>query len=131
MVQKILIVEDSDAVRDVMRSILKHSGYDVTEAENGYEALDTLGREVPHLVITDIAMPRMGGVELIKRMADSQELCGIPIVVVSANFGIVDQETTGQGQVVAWVDKPFRIKELLTVVQEGLERTRENCLEKV
>lgn len=131
MVQKILVVDDSDPVREVMKSVLEHSGYDVAEARDGYEALDVLGSEVPDLVVTDIAMPRMGGVELIKRMADSPELCEVPIVVVSANIGVVDRKKTGEGQIVAWVEKPFRLKQLLAEVQEGLNWTGENCLEKV
>lgn len=131
MGQKILIVEDSETVRDVMRSVLENSGYDVMEAEDGYEALVALGREVPDLVITDIAMPRMGGVELIKRIADNHELCRIPIVVVSANIGSTDKKVTRTEQVIAWVEKPFRIKQLIATVREGLQRTRENCLEGV
>lgn len=131
MAQQILVVDDSDTVRDVVRSTLEHSGYGVIEAEDGYDALERLGRGAVDLVITDLTMPRMGGLELIKRMSENTVLSGVPIVVISANIDEKGINAAGNGCVVAWIEKPFRLKMLIQKVREGLERVKEDCLEGV
>ena len=65
---RILIVEDDSNLRVVIRMVLERAGYEVTEARHGAEALESIGVEMPDLVIADMTMPVMTGVELIDRI---------------------------------------------------------------
>lgn len=65
---KVLVVDDDMLVRRVLRTFLERAGHRVTEAGNGLEALDVFDEERPHLVLTDILMPRMNGLEMMVQM---------------------------------------------------------------
>ena len=82
----VLVVEDDPDLRETMAMLLKHSGYQVTTANNGREALDLL-RSTPHpgVMLLDLRMPVMDGWELAAIMAEDRTLSGIPIIVASAS----------------------------------------------
>jgi CheY-like chemotaxis protein len=82
-VKKILIVEDEEIIRDLLKGRLAKEGYEVVAAEDGVEGLEKLSKDKPDLVILDVIMPRMGGFEVMEKMNEDPELKKIPIVVVS------------------------------------------------
>jgi CheY-like chemotaxis protein len=81
--KKILIAEDDDITRELMRRTLARQGYDVTTAADGIEAYDLALRLRPDLVITDIHMPAADGAHLVRRMRDTPELLATPIIVTT------------------------------------------------
>ncbi len=80
----VLVVEDDDATREMIRRTLEKSGWRVVEAENGRVALGRLEAGVPDLVLLDLMMPEMDGFELLERMRDRVEWRAVPVVVVTA-----------------------------------------------
>ena len=65
---KVLIVEDEDGIRELMRLFLVKKGYEIIEAEDGFEAMDVLSKEDPDLILLDIEMPGMSGLELCEKI---------------------------------------------------------------
>jgi two-component system KDP operon response regulator KdpE len=116
---RILIVDDEPQITRVLRASLASSGYEVVLARDGVEAFDSFREAAPDLVITDLSMPRMDGIELtraIRRMGDT------PIIVLSVR----EQETMKVAALDEgaddYVTKPFSIQELLARVRAQLRR---------
>jgi diguanylate cyclase (GGDEF)-like protein/PAS domain S-box-containing protein len=84
---KVLVVDDDEAGRYLLESILSASGYEVASAIDGIDALDKASRAVPDLVITDVLMPRMDGYKLCVRLKNDPGLRGVPILVYTSSFG--------------------------------------------
>lgn len=82
---RILLVEDTDDLREVYAQILRFAGCEVQAAPCGFEALESLKAFTPELVLTDYTMPRMDGIELIRRLRLVPDLAGVPMVIVTAN----------------------------------------------
>jgi two-component system, chemotaxis family, chemotaxis protein CheY len=80
----VLLVEDDADIRSAMAELLHDEGYDFILAEHGLEALDALDRQTPSLLLTDLLMPVMNGVELIARLRDEPRWADLPIVVMTA-----------------------------------------------
>jgi CheY-like chemotaxis protein len=77
-VKRILIVEDDRDLRFVIRMVVERAGYDVSEARHGVAALESIGAEPPDLVIADLTMPVMSGVELIDQIRSNPATASIP-----------------------------------------------------
>jgi two-component system, chemotaxis family, chemotaxis protein CheY len=80
----ILVVEDDADIRYAMAELLEDEGYECILAENGLEALETLQRRTPSLVLIDLLMPVMNGVELIRRLRSDVRWSKLPIIVMTA-----------------------------------------------
>ena len=80
----IIIAEDDSDVALLITEMLKDEGYNYIWAQDGQEALEIIEKQMPKLLITDIMMPRMDGIELIKHIRDDEEKQHLPIIVVSA-----------------------------------------------
>jgi CheY-like chemotaxis protein len=80
----VLVVDDDDAIREVIAEVLRDEGYKVSSAGNGEQALDELRKGRPDLVLLDLMMPVMSGWELLELLQSSADLSKIPVVVVSA-----------------------------------------------
>jgi CheY-like chemotaxis protein len=101
-----LVVDDDSATRSLLRLILETEGYAVVEADHGEAALGLVGPDpVPNVIVTDIKMPVLDGVELIERLQSEARTAAIPIVVVSASDEARILE--GSGRVAAVIRKPF------------------------
>src|SRR5579872_3793802 len=83
--RSVLIVDDDDAIREVVAEVLRDEGYGVVCAANGAQALEVLGVEpLPNLILLDLMMPVMSGWELLEHLQESDRMSSIPVVVVSA-----------------------------------------------
>lgn len=125
MPKRILIVDDEPSIRMVLRAHLKRSGYQVTAAENGAEAISLLRKEEFHLVVSDLKMPVVGGMEV---LAHCQEACpGLPVILITAH-GTVDSAVEAiKNGATDYVTKPFDSDELLPIIEKALrteEKTR-------
>jgi DNA-binding response OmpR family regulator len=108
----ILIVDDSEAGRIVLDQLLSDSGYDLEFAENGFEALEKLEKQVPDLVLLDVMMPGMNGFEVCKKIRENDKLKELPVLMVSM---LDDQESRLQGIESGaddFINKPFNLAEL-------------------
>ena len=120
----ILIVDDSRTVRAVIIKSLQLAGVPcgkLLEAENGCEALSLLEDEWIDLVLTDINMPVMGGVEMIEKMSESGILKTIPVVVVSTDGSQTRIEHLKRKGVCAYIRKPFTPEMIREVIDAILE----------
>jgi len=120
--QRILIVDDSPTVRALHRSVLQAAGYEVLVSEDGADALATLDRHPADLVMTDIQMPRMDGLTLIRKIRERAAWRRLPIIVVS-QYGRQDdlQKAASLGADRYIVKSAFKPEQLLDVVAELLE----------
>ncbi len=83
--ETVLVVEDFEDNRFMMRRLLEMSGYRVLEAINGQEAIDLARRELPHLILMDLSLPQLDGLAATRRIRQHPELRDVPIVAVSAH----------------------------------------------
>ena len=119
---KILIADDERQITRALRTSLQSHGFEVTTAVDGLEALALFGQVQPDLVITDLSMPNMDGVELtkaIRRMADT------PIIVLSVRDGEANKILALDSGADDYVTKPFSAPELLARVRAQLRRRGE------
>jgi len=120
---KILLVdEDKNMVQSLKRTLLEKQ-FTVTTATNGEEALEKIARDKPHLVITEIVMPRMDGLELIKRLRKDITTAFIPVIIVSAKGETIDRLKGFAAGTDDYVPKPFSTHELFFRINAILRRT--------
>ncbi len=119
---RILVVDDERVIREILSDFLTMEGYIVRTVEDGVEALKELQRRSYNLVISDLKMPNMSGLELIQKITDQQ----IPVLtVIMTGFGTVETaiEAMKQGAY-DYILKPFKVEEVVHIVQRGLDRQR-------
>ncbi len=115
----ILVVDDEAGIRQSVRGILADEGYRVLEAEDGRGALRLIESERPRLVIVDIWMPEMDGIELLRRIRDSDPMT--PVIVISGHGNIETAVTATKLGAFDFIEKPFSLDGLLHVVDRALE----------
>jgi CheY-like chemotaxis protein len=118
--ETVLVVEDEELVREMVREILGHYGYTVLEARSGAEAVDLCSRHrgTIHLMLTDVVMPGMSGVELSKRLAPMQPEMKVLFMSRYTADAIVHQGILESG--IAFIQKPFSMDSLTHKVREVL-----------
>ena len=90
----VLLVDDDQSFRQLLKSILGKMDIDIIEAENGKEALEIISAQTPHLIISDIEMPVMGGLELLEKLkGDNSDARLIPVIIVSGKYGMEIKDT--------------------------------------
>jgi len=119
MDKTILIVDDEAGIRTSVRGVLADEGYRVLEAEDGRDALELIANEHPRLVILDIWMPGMDGIELLRHIRDSHP--GTPVIVISGHGNIETAVTATKLGAFDFIEKPFSLDGLLHVVDRALE----------
>ena len=115
----ILVVDDEPQIRRVMRATLTSQGYVITEAKTGEEALESVRKQRPDLVLLDVSMPGIGGIEAcreIRRMSDA------PIIMLTVRNAERDKVSALDAGADDYVVKPFGIEELLARIRSALRR---------
>ena len=118
----VLLAEDDKDVALLITQMLKNEGYSYCWAQNGKEALEIIEQKHPQLVITDIMMPQMDGIELIKALRGNEETNHIPIIVVSARTENNDRLAGLDAGAEVYLGKPFIPDELLMMVRKLIEQ---------
>ena len=116
-VPTVLVIEDHADTRELISSMLRKAGYHVIEAEDGVEGLLKASASYPDLVIMDLALPEMDGVETARRIHQMPKLSRIPIFVVSA---LVTKEVEADARAAGCVEvfsKPFEVDELMNRIR--------------
>ncbi|MFP5262514.1 MAG: restriction endonuclease [Blastocatellia bacterium] len=120
--ETILVVEDNRDSRNILTKLLQMSGYEAISAVDGVDALEYISRQKPDLVITDINMPRMDGIELIKRLRRDRKTADIPVLAVTAFGSIVAREAIEAGAD-ASAEKPFDSDKFLLTARSIIARS--------
>lgn len=118
MGKRVLAVDDSKTMRDMVSFTLKGAGYDVVEAADGLLALDALGSSSVDLVITDINMPNMDGISLVKALRQNPTHSSTPILVLTTESDDSKKNEGRAAGATGWIVKPFEPEKLLKVVQK-------------
>jgi class 3 adenylate cyclase/CheY-like chemotaxis protein len=121
--EKILVIDDSAQIRDFLgRQLLPHEGYACVTAADGRAGLEMLGKERPDLVLTDMQMPHMSGLEVLQHL--SQYKVDIPVVMMTAHGSETVAIEAFRLGVKDYLVKPFTVDEVLTVITRALAETR-------
>ncbi|MBN2420239.1 MAG: response regulator [Deltaproteobacteria bacterium] len=116
----ILVVDDSSTIRSVVKDAFEKSGFNVTTAVNGKDALKKIWEDLPDLILSDIDMPEMNGIELCNRVRTNQELRAIPFVIMSSNDNRATMRQLLERGVSAYLVKPFNMEQMVITVEKLL-----------
>ncbi|HAO20004.1 MAG TPA: two-component system response regulator [Desulfobacteraceae bacterium] len=120
MSNTILAADDSASIRQMIAFTLRRADYDVIEAENGMDALEKLGNADVLMVITDLDMPEMNGIELIKKIRIRAKYKSLPIVMLTTESAATVKQTAKAAGATGWITKPFTPAQLIGVVSKLL-----------
>jgi two-component system cell cycle response regulator DivK len=120
MTKRILVVEDQEDNRQILRDLLSNAGYEMIEAEDGEQALAQAARHVPDLILMDIQLPILDGYEATRRIKADAALKAIPIIVVTSYALSGDEEKAHAAGCDAYVAKPYSPRALLAKIREYL-----------
>lgn len=118
MTKMILSVDDSASMRQMVKLTLSGAGYDVIEAGDGGEALKKARSDSFHMVVTDLNMPVMDGLDLIKELRKLPAYRGVPIVLLTTESDEGLKKEAKAAGATGWITKPFKQDQLLAVVKK-------------
>ena len=120
MSKRILVVEDQEDNRQIIRDMLSATDYQITEAENGEEALAAVAKQRPDLILMDIQMPIMDGYEATRRIKADPALCAIPIIAITSYALSGDEQKARAAGCDDYVPKPYSPRQLLAKIRQYL-----------
>ena len=120
MAKKILIVEDNELNMKLFHDLLEAQGYDILQTQDGMAALKIAREEVPDLILMDIQLPEVSGLEVAKWIKEDDNLAHVPIIAVTAFAMKGDEEKIRQGGCEAYIAKPISVNNFLLTVQKFL-----------
>lgn len=118
--KKILLVDDSNTILLMEKMILSRYDFDLSMARNGEEALEIAEKELPDLILMDMIMPRMGGMEALRRLHENERTRGIPVIMVTTRGEAENVESAFDGGCTDYVTKPINGLDLVTKIQSCL-----------
>lgn len=113
----ILHVEDNEYNRKIIRDLLSKNSYDIVEAHNGEAALDVLTRQRPDLILMDVQLPKLSGLEATRRIRADPLLARIPVIAITSFALSGDDRLAIEAGCNAYVAKPFRPRDLLEMIR--------------
>ncbi len=117
---EILIADDSESIRQMVAFSLKREGFAVTEAPDGAEALEKARAKSFHLVITDLDMPRMNGIQLVRELRKLSGYGKTPILLLTTESEADVKNEAREAGASGWITKPFRPDQLVATVRKVL-----------
>lgn len=120
MAKTILVVDDSESIREVVGYTLEAEGYIVIRGVNGKDALRRFTTSVVDLVITDLYMPEMDGLEFIREIRKSEQNQHIPIIFLTTESQLTKKEEAKLAGATGWIVKPFMPEKLVGIVKRIL-----------
>jgi two-component system cell cycle response regulator DivK len=117
MAKTVLIVEDNELNMKLFRDLLEAHGYNTAGTSNGFEALDLVRKLRPDLVLMDIQLPQVSGLEVTRWIKDDPELRMIPVVAVTAFAMKGDEERIREGGCEAYLSKPISVGKFIETVR--------------
>ncbi len=120
MAKKILIVEDNELNMKLFHDLLESKGYDILQTRDGMEALKMARAHMPDLILMDIQLPEVSGLEVTKWLKEDDNLKRIPVVAVTAFAMKGDEEKIREGGCEAYIAKPISVTNFLETVEQFL-----------
>lgn len=118
MAKKILVIDDSESIRELVGMILENAGYEVERADDGQQAITRLdGREF-NLILTDLNMPNMDGISLIKHVRTMDRYKTLPIIMLTTESQTSFKDEAKAAGATGWIIKPFVGDKLLDVLKK-------------
>ena len=114
----IMTVDDSASIRQMVSFTLKQAGYQVVEAVDGKDALLKLNGTTVQMVLTDLNMPRMDGIELIRNLRANPACRFVPIVMLTTESQAEKKQEGKAAGATGWIVKPFKPEQLLAVIKK-------------
>lgn len=118
MSKTIMTVDDSRSVRQLVAFTLKDAGYNIVEAEDGVDALAKIKIVPIHMLITDLNMPNMDGIQLIAKVRENPSYKFIPIVMLTTESQAEKKQAGKAAGATGWIVKPFNTPQLIAVVKK-------------
>jgi two-component system cell cycle response regulator DivK len=117
---RVLIVEDNDRNLELARDILQAKGYDTLEARTAEDGLEIARASPPDLILMDIQLPGMSGIEGLRALRAEEAITGIPVVAITASVMLADREEILRAGFDGFIEKPITVRGFLQVVEEVL-----------
>ena len=121
MAKKILIVEDNDLNLKLFRDLLAANGYETVETKEGVEAMGITRAIMPDLILMDIQLPEISGLDVTRKIKNDPEIKHIPVIAVTAFAMKDDEEKILEAGCEAYLSKPIAIDKFITTVRHFLE----------
>lgn len=118
--KKILVVDDSPTMRNLVKSLVETKGYAADTAENGAQGVEVFEKMHPDLVIADINMPVMNGIDMIKALRTKQERATVPVIVLTTETSPTIKQKLRDVGASAWIAKPYDDSVLIDMVASFL-----------
>ncbi|MBF0377641.1 MAG: response regulator [Desulfamplus sp.] len=120
MSKTIMTADDSSSIRQMVSFTLKQAGYSVVEAIDGSDALNKLKTNAVHMLISDLNMPKIDGIELIKQVRAMPQYKFIPIIMLTTESQADMKQKGKAAGATGWIVKPFQPEQLLSVIKKVL-----------
>ena len=120
MGKKVLVVEDSSTTRKVISITLSKQGYEVIEARDGIEAVNTLSELQPDLILLDIILPKMDGYKVLSIIKENPDLRNVPVIMLTSRDGLLDRVKGKMAGSTAYLTKPFKPQKLVDTIDKVL-----------
>lgn len=123
MAKKILIVEDNELNLKLFNDLLEAHGYETLETREGLKAIDLARKHKPDLILMDIQLPEVSGLEVTKWLKEDDELRKIPVIAVTAFAMKGDEEKIREGGCEAYISKPISVTHFIDTIKQILGET--------
>jgi len=120
----ILVIEDNDSSRKLVRDVLTFRGYEIVEAETGEDGVRLAQERPPHLVLMDIRLPGIDGLEALRQLRAQAVTREIPVIAMTASVMIEHRQKIMDAGFDAFQSKPISVKEFVAAVEQLLARRR-------
>ncbi len=120
--QTVLIADDEPEILDLMRMMLEWENYTVVETQDGEQCLAQARALKPDLILSDVRMPNMTGIEVLEHLQADPELAGIPVIMLSVVTTLPQVRTALEKGAIAYLPKPFEMREMARLVNQVLGR---------
>ncbi|MFQ5399526.1 MAG: PleD family two-component system response regulator [Anaerolineae bacterium] len=124
MIQSVLIVDDEPMARTLLRLMLVRAGFNVAEAEDGFDALEKVRKSRPDVILLDVMMPGMDGFSVCEALRNEKETAALPIIMLSAKTDLDSMNKGLRVGATKYLTKPISPEDLTQHVRDALENAR-------
>jgi len=116
---RILVCDDEQGIRDILSRLVRREGYEAVEAADGFAALAAIREHMPDALFLDIRMPRLDGIEVLRRV--KQLAPALPVVIITTSAATIDTNTALGCGALAYLLKPFRHEDVIRLLGEAMD----------